>query len=187
MNSLVRIDNESLAPESPPFARRRVVCMLRHDEVRARVAMSTAHIYRLQGELRFPLYEPIARRAVGLAEHVLDAFLAERIAGRATMPPFGFRPPLPLWEFSADKVPEHCGIRLLRRAQVEALTGLPKSTFYPLIPLGLFPGQIPLGVFAVRWVAHEVEDWIMGSRHSAPTSGAVEPAERVRAVGRRVQ
>ena len=149
--------------------------MLRRKDVQARTKLSPSHINRLQHARCFPPYEPIAARVVGLPEHVLDAWLAERMAARASMPALGQRKPLPQWHFAPDQVPAYCGIRLLRRAEVEELTGLPHSTFYPRIPLGAFPAQIPLGEWAVRWVAHEVEAWVRASSLPAP---ALLPAER---------
>ena len=112
-------------------------------------------------------------------EHVLDAFLAERMAARASMPALGLRKPLPQWHFSMDKVPAYCGIRLLRRSRVEQLSGLPKSTFYPRIRVGLFPAQVPLGECAARWVAHEVAAWILASNAPVSRGGAVERAQAV--------
>ena len=151
------------------FGPARVFRMLRPREVRERTTLSTAHIHRLQCAGRFPRYAALGRRVHGLPEHVLDAFLAERMAAREAMPPLGLRPPLPAWRFDIDKVPALCGIRLLQRPSVEALTGLPKSTFYPLIPQGRFPGPVPLGERAARWIAHEVDAWILAS--SSPASG----------------
>lgn len=151
----------------------RPVRILRPREVFERTALSQSHLYRLMGEDRFPRYYVIAGRSCGLPEHVLDAFLAERMAARDSLPPLGSRPPLPKWCFDDSKVPAKCGIRLLRRCDVETLTGLPKSTFYPLIPQGFFPMQVSLGERAARWVAHEVAAWAaqMGAPPPGPMSG----------------
>lgn len=156
----------------------RVPRILRPREVAARVALSLAHIYRLIAEGRFPPFDALGPRASGLPEHVLDAFLAERMAARATMAPLGLRPPLPRWEFTADKVPARCGISLLRRPQVEALSGLPNSTFYPLIPQGHFPAQVSLGPCAARWVAHEVAAWACSRPPALSGRRVAERAER---------
>lgn len=166
MSHVDAVRPDPLGPDFDVLGSRRVYRMLRPWEVQQRTRSSSSHINRLQGARCFPLYDRLGPRSVGLPEHVLDAFLAERIAARASMPALGFRKPLPRWIFEADKVPAYCGIGLLRRDEVVVLTGLAPSSFYPLIPLGLFPGQIPLGAFAVRWVAHEVEAWV----RSAPLS-----------------
>ena len=139
----------------------RSYCMLRPREVCERTTLSLAHLHRLMKQGRFPPFAAIANHAVGLPEHVLDAFLAERMSARSGLPPLGCRPPLPQWRFDPSKVPERCGIRLLRRCEVEAIAGLPNSTFYPLIRRGLFPAQLSLGERAARWVAHELDEWVL--------------------------
>lgn len=49
---------------------------------------------------------------------------------------------------------------LLRRRQVQARTGLARSTIYQYIKAGVFPKPIPLGARAVGWIESEVSDWI---------------------------
>jgi len=150
-------------PESIGFgAEPRVYRVLRPSEVCARTTISMSHLRRLMDQMRFPRFEPVAARAVGLPEHELDAFLAERMDAREQLLPLGCRPPLPEWRFDESKVPSRCGIRLLRRREVEEISGLHHNTFYPLIPQGVFPGQVSLGERAVRWVAHEIETWVRG-------------------------
>lgn len=138
----------------------RVYRMLRAPEVCERVALSVGHVYRLIGQNRFPRFRPLGGQIVGLPEHVLDAFIAERMGEREVLAPLGFRDPLPRWQFHVSKVPATCGLRLMRCREVEALTGLATSTFYPRIKMGLFPGQISLGQHAARWVAQEIETWV---------------------------
>ena len=134
--------------------------MLRPMDVCERTTLSPTHIRRLQGQGRFPPYAGIGWRARGLPEHILDVFLAERMAARAGLPPLGFRPLLPLWGYSPEVVPERRGIRLFTRDEVIARVGLGKSTIYRLIPHGLFPAPVSLGPHAARWVAYEVDTWI---------------------------
>lgn len=55
---------------------------------------------------------------------------------------------------------EYSPFTVLRRRQVEVLTGLARSTIYELVKRGLFPPPIRLGRRAVGWVYHEVEAWI---------------------------
>lgn len=49
---------------------------------------------------------------------------------------------------------------ILRRRQVEELTGLARSTIYELIKNGAFPPPVRLGKRAVGWLYREVEAWI---------------------------
>lgn len=62
--------------------------------------------------------------------------------------------------------------RLLRRRQVEALTGLKRSTIYQRLAEGTFPKQIRLGPRSVGWLASEIDGWIAArvaeSRPAAP-------------------
>ncbi len=58
--------------------------------------------------------------------------------------------------------------RLLRRREVEAITGLARSTIYRLMKDGTFPRPIRVGPSAVRWRLSDIEAW-MASR---PTTGS---------------
>jgi prophage regulatory protein len=49
---------------------------------------------------------------------------------------------------------------LLRRKQVEAQTGLARSTLYSLIQKGDFPSPIRLTAKAVAWTSEDVQQWI---------------------------
>jgi prophage regulatory protein len=49
---------------------------------------------------------------------------------------------------------------ILRRKQVEARTGLSRSTIYLRIARGEFPAPISLGVRAVGWPSDAVDQWI---------------------------
>ena len=53
--------------------------------------------------------------------------------------------------------PRHC---ILRRKQVEARTGLSRSTIYARIKAGTFPAPVSLGPRAVGWIDGDVERWI---------------------------
>lgn len=48
---------------------------------------------------------------------------------------------------------------VLRRAEVERVTGLPRSTIYDKIKSGTFPKPIPLGARAVGWLETEIVAW----------------------------
>jgi prophage regulatory protein len=49
---------------------------------------------------------------------------------------------------------------ILRRKQVQARTGLARSTIYQHIQAGTFPRPVQLGPRAVGWLESEVSEWI---------------------------
>lgn len=49
---------------------------------------------------------------------------------------------------------------ILRRKQVEARTGLSRSSIYAAIKAGTFPVSIALGEKSVGWLEHEIDAWI---------------------------
>ena len=49
---------------------------------------------------------------------------------------------------------------ILRRPQVEARTGLSRSTLYQYIQDGHFPRPVSLGPRAVGWLESDVNTWI---------------------------
>ena len=50
--------------------------------------------------------------------------------------------------------------RLLKRREVEHMTGLATSSLYSRIKAGTFPKPIPIGVQSVRWPLSRVQAWI---------------------------
>lgn len=48
---------------------------------------------------------------------------------------------------------------ILRRHDVERLTGLPRSTIYDKIARGEFPQPIKLSAKSVGWLESEIADW----------------------------
>jgi len=52
--------------------------------------------------------------------------------------------------------------RLLRRPEVQATTGLSRSSIYAKMELGAFPKPIRLGQRAVAWIESEIQDWLNG-------------------------
>lgn len=50
--------------------------------------------------------------------------------------------------------------RVLRRTEVEARTGLSRSTLYSMMAKGKFPAAIKLGLRAVGWSETEISDWL---------------------------
>ncbi|WP_374264686.1 helix-turn-helix transcriptional regulator [Zoogloea sp.] len=51
-------------------------------------------------------------------------------------------------------------LTILRRPQVEARTGLARSTIYDRIKAGTFPAPISLGEKAVGWIESEIDAWL---------------------------
>lgn len=51
-------------------------------------------------------------------------------------------------------------LSILRRREVEARTGLSRSTIYLRVAERTFPGPISLGGRAVGWVEDEIEAWL---------------------------
>lgn len=49
---------------------------------------------------------------------------------------------------------------ILRRKQVEARTGLARSTIYDRIKAGTFPAPVSLGAKAVGWIESEIDAWL---------------------------
>lgn len=49
---------------------------------------------------------------------------------------------------------------IIRRKQVQARTGLSRSTIYLRISEGTFPAPVSLGGRAVGWIEAEVNDWL---------------------------
>ena len=50
--------------------------------------------------------------------------------------------------------------RLLRRREVERVTGMSRSSIYRLMQEGEFPRPVKVGPSAVRWRASDIMDWI---------------------------
>ena len=76
----------------------------------------------------------------------------------------------------------HC---ILRRKQVEARTGLSRSTLYARIKAGTFPAPVSLGPRAVGWIASDEQRWV-SDRIDAGWSGAATDGKghRIRCVRR---
>lgn len=51
-------------------------------------------------------------------------------------------------------------LALIKRAEVEARTGLARSTLFTLVKAGDFPSPVKVGGRAVAWVESEVDGWI---------------------------
>lgn len=55
---------------------------------------------------------------------------------------------------------KHTMDSLLRRPEVEQLTGLARSTIYANVQSGLFPAPIKIGKRAVAWRSSDVQAWL---------------------------
>ncbi len=51
-------------------------------------------------------------------------------------------------------------VKILRRKDVEAITGLSRSTIYNKMEDGSFPTQIQLTERSVGWIEAEVQEWL---------------------------
>lgn len=51
-------------------------------------------------------------------------------------------------------------MKLLRRRDVSAITGMPRSTLYAAMKEGRFPKAIRLGKRSVAWRLDQIEAWI---------------------------
>lgn len=67
--------------------------------------------------------------------------------------------------------PQNTDLILLRRPEVERLTGLRKSSIYYLMAEGLFPRPVRIGRRAVAWRKSELRDWDI----TRPRGGSFEP------------
>lgn len=64
---------------------------------------------------------------------------------------------------------------ILRRPEVQARTGLPRSTMYDMIRNRAFPAPVRLGAKAVGWLEHEIDGWLADRASARPhrlTEGA---------------
>jgi prophage regulatory protein len=77
--------------------------------------------------------------------------------------------------------------KLLRRRQVEAVTGLGRSRLYDLIADGTFPRPVKLGARAVAWVETEIDAWLAAriAARDAVLRNSTEPAPGAEKRGRR--
>lgn len=51
-------------------------------------------------------------------------------------------------------------VSILRRSQVEARTGLARSTIYAGMTESTFPRAVKIGSRSVGWVEQEIDDWL---------------------------
>ena len=51
-------------------------------------------------------------------------------------------------------------IRIIRRREVEAATGMSRSSIYRMVAAGEFPAPVKLSARSVGWKAGDVADWL---------------------------
>ena len=61
--------------------------------------------------------------------------------------------------------------RIIRRPEVETLTGIPRSTLYAKIAIGDFPAPIKIGQRAVGWLEIDVNNWLDSRERSTYKPG----------------
>ena len=61
--------------------------------------------------------------------------------------------------------------RLIRRKEVEKMTGLKRSSIYLKIKEGDFPKPIKLGMRAVAWLEADIAGWIAAKVEKAKKAG----------------
>lgn len=69
--------------------------------------------------------------------------------------------------------------RLLRRAEVQQLTGLSRTSLYRLVAAMDFPAQVRLSTNTVAWLRSEVDAWIAG-RVGASRKTITKPSTKAR-------
>ena len=67
--------------------------------------------------------------------------------------------------------------RLLRRREVEEITGLSRSSIYRLMQDGQFPRPVKVGSAAVRWRASDITAWLESRPESMGDSGPPDTAQ----------
>ena len=63
--------------------------------------------------------------------------------------------------------------KIMKRPEVESITGLKRSSIYAKIEDGSFPKPIKLSMRAVGWLEHEVQEWLK-NRVLATRPGGVQ-------------
>ena len=63
--------------------------------------------------------------------------------------------------------------KVMRRPEVESITGLSRSSIYAKMENGTFPTAIKLSERSVGWLEHEVQEWLK-NRVSATRNGGVQ-------------
>ena len=59
--------------------------------------------------------------------------------------------------------------RILRREEVQRVSGLSRSTLYEMVAAGAFPGPVKIGRRAVGWRESEVTRWLESRPRASDT------------------
>lgn len=63
--------------------------------------------------------------------------------------------------------------KIMRRPEVETITGLCRSSIYAMMETDTFPKPIKLSERSVGWLEHEVQEWLK-NRISATREGGAQ-------------
>lgn len=100
--------------------------------------------------LQFAIHELIDILAEDITARVVTAIAKQEIAK-----------PQPAPTQKAESLEAHPQPRrLLRRAEVQERTGLPKTTIYDWMKRGQFPPPVRLSEMMVAWLESDIEAWI---------------------------
>ena len=55
----------------------------------------------------------------------------------------------------------YSNFKIMRRPDVESITGLSRSSIYAKMENGTFPHAIKLSERSVGWLEHEVQEWLV--------------------------
>lgn len=64
---------------------------------------------------------------------------------------------------------------IIRRKEVEARTGLSRSTIYHHVKAGTFPAPVPLVGRTVGWSSVDIDRWVLGRLGVVWQEGTTEP------------
>ena len=64
-------------------------------------------------------------------------------------------------------------VKIIRRPEVESITGLSRSSIYAKMENGTFPKGVKLSERSVGWLEHEIQEWLK-NRISATRQGGVQ-------------
>lgn len=63
--------------------------------------------------------------------------------------------------------------KIMKRPEVESITGLSRSSIYEKMDKGAFPKPIKLSERSVGWLEHEVQEWLKNRVSATRKGGAL--------------